>query len=364
MNIEQILQTAISKNASDLHLLVGEAPVLRINGELVPIPGLEVVTAQDFETMVISHLAPNQKEILLKEFELDLGINFESHPGGSNPTSLSHSVRFRLNIYKQKGMWAASYRLIPSIIRPFEELGLPLTLKKALDLKQGLVLVTGPTGHGKSTTLASFVNYINQNRAAHVITVEDPIEYVYPKGKSIISQRELNSDTLSWTNALKAALREDPDVVLIGELRDLDTISAAMTIAETGHLVFATLHTNSAPQSVDRVIDVFPERQQPQIRSQLAAVLEVIISQRLVPTISPGRTLAVEIMFGNPAVKSMIREAKTHLIDNTIQTSGELGMMTLESSLAQLVREGRINIETAKNYALRPQLIAKLVGGM
>ncbi|MBI2021680.1 PilT/PilU family type 4a pilus ATPase, partial [Candidatus Daviesbacteria bacterium] len=283
-------------------------------------------------------------------WELDFGVDFEN------------KARFRINIYRQKNSLAAAFRLIPMVIRSIESLGLPTTVSRISDLKQGLVLVTGPTGHGKSTTLAAFINQINNTRNTHVITIEDPIEYVYPPGRSLISQRELNSDTKSWSNALKAALREDPDVVLIGEMRDLETISSAMTIAETGHLVFATLHTNSAAQTVDRIIDVFPEKQQYQIRTQLAAVIEAIIAQRLVPTYTPGRVLATELLFGSPALRNLIREGKTHLIDNLIQTSGELGMMNLETSLSILVREGKITSITAQNYALRPALLNKLLG--
>ena len=226
---------------------------------------------------------------------------------------------------------------------------------------QGFILVTGPTGQGKSTTLASFINKINGSRAEHIVTIEDPVEYVYPPGKSLISQREMGGDTHSWDNALRAVLREDPDVVLIGEMRDLNTIASAITIAETGHLVFATLHTNSAAQSIDRIIDVFPSNQQPQIRLQLAANLEAIISQRLVPTVNPGRVLAVEVLFANPAARSMIRDGKSHMIDNLIQTSAELGMVSLESSLASLVKAGKIAQDMAQKYALRPDLLNKLI---
>ena len=269
--------------------------------------------------------------------------------------------RFRVNIYKQKGNTAAALRLIPYRIPPLEELGLPQSLYKIPELKQGFILVTGPTSHGKSTTLASFINKVNFSRPAHIITIEDPIEYVYPRGTSLIDQREMYKDTKSWGNSLRAALREDPDVVLIGEMRDLETISSAMTIAETGHLVFATLHTNSAAQSVDRIIDVFPENQQPQIRLQLASTLEVIISQRLIPTIEPGRTLAAEVLFATPAVRNIIREGKTYLIDNLIETSAEMGMQILERSLATLIKEGKISEEIGLRFALRPELLAKLL---
>lgn len=350
MTIQQLLELTSSRNASDLHLLIGEFPTLRINGDLVPIQGSARLTAADMENLIFPLLSVHQREVFIQNWELDLGLDFEN------------KARFRVNLYKQKGGIAAALRLIPKQIRKLEEIGLPPSLFRITDLKQGLVLVTGPTGQGKSTTLAAFINQINLNRSDHVITIEDPIEFVYPEAKSLISQRELNSDTKSWGNALKAALREDPDVVLVGEMRDLDTISTAMTVAETGHLVFATLHTNSAAQTIDRIIDVFPVNQQAQIRIQLAAVLEAVISQRLVPTINPGRVLATEILFGTVATRSIIREGKTHLIDNLIQTSGESGMVNLETSLAALVREGKITMETAQNYALRPQVLNKLLG--
>jgi twitching motility protein PilT len=349
INITQLLDLAVSKNASDLHLLSGSLPMLRINGELVPVMGTTELTSGEIESLVFPLLSPLQKDILVNTWELDLGLEYEDR------------ARFRVNCYKQKGSFAAAFRFIPKEIRKLDEIGLPTIVNKILDLPQGLILVTGPTGQGKSTTLAAFINQINLTRASHIITVEDPIEFVYPKAKSLISQRELNSDTKSWTNSLKSALREDPDVVLIGEMRDLDTISSAMTIAETGHLVFATLHTNSAAQTIDRIIDVFPENQQPQIRVQLGAVIEGIISQRLIPTITPGRALAAEVLLGNPALRSLIRENKTHLIDNLIQTSAEIGMMSLETSLAMLVKEGKITIETAQNFTLRPQLLRKLL---
>lgn len=350
MTIQELLESTISRNASDLHLLVGSHPSHRINGEIIPISGSEILTKTSIESIILPLLMPYQAQVLSNQWELDFGLNYEN------------KARFRVNIYKQKGTLAASLRLIPRQIKKLDELGLPVVLSKITELKQGLILVTGPTGHGKSTSLASFINIINQNRNAHIITIEDPIEYTYPEGKSLISQRELNSDTKTWANALRAALREDPDVVLVGEMRDLETIAAAITVAETGHLVFATLHTNSASQTVDRIIDVFPALQQPQIRVQLAAVLEAIISQRLIPSITPGRVLATELLFANPALRSMIREDKTHLIDNLIQTSAEAGMRSLETSLVQLVREGKISLETAQNYSLRPSLLNKLLG--
>lgn len=349
MNIQQLLELTIEKNASDLHLAVGFPPTMRVHGQLSPVAGMNTATPEEMETVVSEMLNLSQKEIFQKEMELDFSFQFID------------KGRFRVNLYRQKGQLAAALRLIPLKIRTLEELSAPPILKKLPDLKQGFVLITGPTGQGKSTLLAAFINQINQSRPVHIITIEDPIEYVYPPGQALISQREMYNDTKSWTGALKYALREDPDVVLIGEMRDLETISSAMTIAETGHLVFATLHTNSAAQSVDRIIDVFQENQQPQIRLQLASTLEAIISLRLVPTINPGRVLATEILFATPATRNIIREGKTYMIDNLIQTSAELGMVSLESSLAELVKSGTISTEEALKYALQPELLGKLL---
>lgn len=349
MNLNQLLDITISQNASDLHLVVEFPPQIRVHGEMAPVAGSSILTKEEISGLILPLLTPMQKEIFEKELEFDFSFEFEQ------------KGRFRVNIYRQKGNIAAALRLIPLTIRSLEELGIPEVIGKIANLKQGFILITGPTGHGKSTLIAALIQKINTERAVHIVTIEDPIEYVYPPGEALISQRELYYDTKSWDNALRSALREDPDVVLIGEMRDLETISSAMTIAETGHLVFATLHTNSAAQSIDRIIDVFPNTQQPQIRLQLASTLEAIISLRLVPTINPGRTLATEILFTTPAVRNMIREAKTYMIDNLIQTSAEMGMISLESSLASLVRSGLVSQDVASKYALRPELLAKLL---
>lgn len=349
MNIQQLLDLTIQRNASDLHLCVGFLPTLRIHGELIPVPGESPSTPEQIDSLMAPLLSDQQRKVFQENFELDFSFDFQS------------KARFRVNVFRQKGYTSVALRLIPFKIPRLEESGLPNVLNKLTELKQGFILVTGPTGHGKSTTLASFINKINQERAEHIITVEDPIEYVYPKGKSLIEQREMYKDTKSWPNALRAVLREDPDVVLVGEMRDLETISSAMTIAETGHLVFATLHTNSASQSVDRIIDVFPEIQQPQIRLQLASTLEAIISLRLIPTIQPGRTLATEVLFALPAVRNIIREGKSYLIDNVIETSAEAGMQILERSLADLVKTGKISPDIANRFTLRPGLLEKLL---
>lgn len=258
---------------------------------------------------------------------------------------------------------AASFRLIPMDIPSIDSLTLPKICHELTTLKQGFVLVTGPTGQGKSTTLAAMLEEINQTRRVHIVTIEDPIKYVYSASRAVVSQREVHNDTHSWDIALRSILREDPDVVLIGEMRDFETIAAALTIAETGHLVFATLHTNSAAQTIDRIVDVFPENQQPQVRLQLSNNLEAVFSQRLVPVTGGGRTVAYEIMLGTPAVKTAIREGRTHMLDNIILTSSEYGMITLENTLGRLVKEGKIAYETAQAYAARPGDVARFVKG-
>jgi len=349
VDIQQLLKITIEKNASDLHLIPGYFPTLRINGELTQLKILPLVTNELSSQMILSLLTSEQKENLMVNRELDFGYNFESH-------------RFRTNVYFTKGAMAAAFRLIPQKIKTIEELNLPPLFHQFTDLKQGFILVTGPTGEGKSTTLAAIINEINLKYSKHILTIEDPIEFVYPPAKSIISQREIGQDTHAWTIALKESLREDPDVVLIGEMRDYETMAAALTIAETGHLVFSTVHTNSASQTIDRIIDVFPSHQQNQVRAQLSSVLQAIVSQRLVPNIdNTGRVAACEILLNNQAVASIIRDAKTHLIDNVIQTSAREGMILLEKSLYNLYSEGKINKEKALSYAIRPNEIKKLI---
>ena len=348
MDINQLFSETVRLEASDLHLVVGFAPMLRIAGKLGPLEGSTVLTAVAVEELIFSILSPTQKELFLNNKELDFSV-------------ASTVGRFRGNVYYQKETVGVSFRHVPAKIRSIDELGLPGICHEFVKLRQGLVLVTGPTGHGKSTTLAAMIQSINLARSSHIITIEDPIEYVYPPGLSLVSQREMHSDTHAWPAALRSALREDPDVVLIGEMRDYDTIAAALTIAETGHLVFATLHTNSAAQSIDRIVDVFPQNQQTQVRIQLAAILEGIISQRLVPATAGGRTVATEILIATSAVRTLIRDAKTHLIDNVIQTSAESGMSTLEMSLAQAVAGGKITMETAVSFAVRPEELGRLI---
>jgi twitching motility protein PilT len=354
MNIQELLSLTVKNNASDLHLLVGVPPILRIDGVLTHITTYPPVSNDDIQAMLYSLMSPEQKELLLANKELDFSFGYGQGAYGD-------SGRFRINAYYQRGYLSGALRFLPPNVRAIDDLHLPKIVHTFAELKQGLVLVAGPTGHGKSTTLASIINEINLNQQTHILTIEDPIEYVYPVGKSIISQREMGTDTHSWVMALRAALREDPDVVLVGEMRDPDTMAAAITIAETGHLVFSTLHTNSASQSVDRIIDSFPANQQGQIRAQLASTLKGIISQRLLPLISGGRSPVTEILIGTSAVASNIRDGKTHLIDSIIQTSQDVGMVTLESSLAQLVISGGITLDTAKAYTAHPDDLLRLI---
>jgi len=355
MNIQDLLAITVKSNASDLHLLVGTVPMLRIDGVLSSLTSYAPLSSEDIESMIYSLINPEQKDLLLANKELDFSFGYGQGAYGD-------AGRFRINAYYQRSYLSAAFRFLPPNVRTIDELHLPKIVHSFATLKQGLVLVAGPTGHGKSTTLASIINEINLSQEAHILTIEDPIEYVYPVGKSIISQREMGTDTHSWVMALRAALREDPDVVLVGEMRDADTMAAAITIAETGHLVFSTLHTNSASQSVDRIIDSFEASQQGQIRSQLSSTLKGIISQRLLPLISGGRSPVTEILVGTPAVASNIRDGKTHLIDTVIQTSQDVGMVTLESSLAQLVVSGGITLDTAKAYTSHQEELLRLIG--
>jgi len=350
MTIQQLLEITIQAKASDLHLLVNSPPMIRVDGRLAPVGQQPNLTPENTKELIFSILTPHQKDLFMTNKEIDFSFNLEQRG------------RFRVNVYFERGRMAAALRLIPLKIRSIEQLGLPKICHNFARLKAGFILVTGPTGHGKSTTLAAIIDEINTTRKEHIITVEDPIEYIYHGKESIVSQRELHQDTHSWPVALRSVLREDPDVVLVGEMRDYETISAALTIAETGHLVFATLHTNSASQTIDRIVDVFPEHQQAQVRMQLSNSLEVVFSQRLLPSLGGGRVPAAEVLLANSAVRSTIREGKTHLIDNIIQTSQEAGMMTLEKSLAGWVRMGKVSKEIALSWSLRPKELMRLFG--
>jgi len=349
--MSQLLDYTIQNNASDLHIGVGVPPIVRVDGALLAVPQTAVVDKEWVKDLVFELLTPQQKDFFLQNKEIDFSVG------------LGDKGRFRVNAYFQQGNLSAALRLIPIKIRTIEELFLPKICHQFAKLKAGFILVTGPTGHGKSSTLAAIIDEINSTRAEHILTIEDPIEYVYQNKKSIVSQRELGHDTLSWKIALRSALREDPDVVLVGEMRDFETIAAALTIAETGHLVFATLHTNSAAQTIDRIVDVFPEHQQGQVRMQLSNTLEAVFSQRLLPAEGGGRVAVAEVLLGSPAVKTNIREGKTHLIDNIIQTSGELGMMTLEASMVERIQTGKLSVETAKSWSLRPEELMRMMRG-
>lgn len=338
--IEILLEEVVKKKASDLHLQVGLPPMLRVDGGLAPVTGADVLTEETVETLIFAILDEDQKQILLKDKEFDFSFAF------------GDLGRFRVNAFHERGNLAAALRLIPNEILTLEQLGLPPIVNKFADYPRGLVLVTGPTGSGKSTTLAAMIHKINMERSSHIITIEDPIEYTHKSKKSVIVQREVHYDTYSFSAALRSALREDPDVVLIGEMRDLETIASAITIAETGHLVFATLHTNSAAQSIDRMIDVFPPHQQPQIRAQLSNILMAIASQRLVPAIGGGRIASAEILVATAAVRNIIREGKTHQLDAVIQTGGEFGMQSMDKTLVSLIHSGTISYDEARNYAI------------
>lgn len=347
MHIQDLLQLTIDRNASDLHLIAEYPAMLRIDGELSAVDHT-ALTGEIIDKLVSPLLNEEQKKLLASNRELDFSYGFGVG-------------RFRINLYFQKGVPAAAFRLIPLKIRGIDELGLPTICHSFAKLRQGFILVTGPTGHGKSTTIAAIIEEINLKIGGHILTIEDPIEYLYSKGKAIVSQREIGGDTFSWTNALRSALREDPNIVLVGEMRDYETIAAAITIAETGHLVFATLHTNSAAQTTDRIIDVFPENQQAQVALQLSNTLEAIISQRLIPSVGGGRVPAVELLVASPAVKSIVRDRKSHLLDNVIQTSADMGMMTMDMSLAVLVQKGKISLDTALSYASNQDYLSELV---
>jgi twitching motility protein PilT len=351
LRIEVLLEEVVRRKASDLHLQVGLPPMLRIDGSLVPVAGFNPLDEAGIETLVFAILDQDQRQILLKDKEFDFSFAFGT------------LGRFRVNAFHERGNLAAALRLIPNEIKSVVELGLPQVVLNFADFPRGLVLITGPTGSGKSTTLAALVDKINTERSNHIITIEDPIEFTHKSKKSVVVQREVHYDTYSFSAALRSSLRQDPDVVLIGEMRDLETISAAITIAETGHLVFATLHTNSAAQSIDRMIDVFPPHQQPQVRAQLSSILMAIVSQRLVPTIGGGRTVAAEILIANPAVRNIIREGKAHQLDAIIQTGADQGMQTMDRTLVSLVQAGTITYDSAREYAVDLTEFERLMRG-
>jgi twitching motility protein PilT len=346
MEIVDILKATVQKGGSDLHIVVGQPPMVRIDGTLQPMNEFAALTSDDTKALIYSLLSDSQRARFDQEWELDFSV------------AVDNVSRFRANVLLQKNGVEAVLRVISTKIPTPEDLQLPSVITQLADTPRGLVLVTGPTGSGKSTTLACLINLINQKQRHHILTIEDPIEFVYTNNKSVIRQREIGQQTHSYAAALKHALRQDPDVVLIGEMRDLETIGAALTMAETGHLVFGTLHTTDAAQTVDRMIDVFPAHQQQQVRTQLSNVLRAVISQTLLPrALGKGRVAAREIMIVTPAISNLIREAKTHQIYGAIDTGARVGMISLDKALGELARKGVITMEDAMSKANRPELV-------
>ncbi len=350
--LNELLLVTAKQNASDLHIAVGKRPTIRMDSVLVPLAKENILNKEDTEGLVLALLNEKQKAEFLDQKQLDFSYNFED------------KARFRVNVYFQRGFMAAALRLIPARIQTLEELNLPPILHDFAKLQQGFILAVGPAGHGKSTTLAAILDEINHSRTDHIITVEDPIEYIFSQDRCIISQREVGSDAPSFHAALWSILRQDPDVIMIGEIRDPETMAMAMTSAETGHLVFSTLHTNSAAQTIDRIIDSFPPNQQGQIASQLAGTLVAIISERLVPRIGGGRVPATEILLMNSAVRNLIREEKIYQINLVIETSVQEGMISLNRSLASLVKRSEISMEQAESYSMNPSELRLLLERM
>ncbi|MCA1831544.1 MAG: type IV pilus twitching motility protein PilT [Actinobacteria bacterium] len=349
--MQDLLERVIAENASDLHLTADSAPTIRVRGALRRLDDYPVLLPAEIRRLIYSILTQRQREKLESNLELDLAYTL---PG---------KARFRVNVYFQKDAMGAAFRLIPVEVRTLEALGLPAKANDFAHLTRGFVLVTGPTGHGKSTTLAAIIDVINRERPDHIMTVEDPIEYLHHHKQAIINQREVGTDTKSFANALKHVLRQDPDVILVGEMRDLETIQVALTAAETGHLVFATLHTQDAPQTIDRVIDVFPPHQQQQVRVQLAASLQGVLTQQLLPTKDgSGRVVACEILVATPAVRNLIREGKTHMIYSAMQAGGKYGMQTMDQALADIVKKGKISYELGLERCHNAEDFNKLCG--
>lgn len=352
MSIEELLKIAVGNGASDLHITTGLPPVLRVVGSLRPIEGFPPLSPQDTEGLVLALMNDEHRRVFAEQGQVDFSYGL---PGVG---------RFRVNAYRQRGTCGAAIRVIPHEIPSVAELGLPPIIETLARKSRGFIVVTGPTGSGKSTTLAAMVDLINSERSCHVMTIEDPIEYLHRHKKAMVNQREIGQDSVSFALALRAALREDPDVILVGEMRDLETMSTAITAAETGHLVLATLHTGDAVQTIDRIIDVYPPYQQQQVRIQLAATLVAVISQQLVPRKDkPGRVPAVEVMVGTPAVRNLIREGKTHQLRSVIQTGARFGMQTMDQSLRQWVEEGVVSLEDALTIAVDQDELKRLIRG-
>lgn len=349
LRVEELFETTSSHGASDLHLVAGRHPTLRIDGALMPLVKESILSTKETEEFAFALTSPAQKEQFLQDGEIDFAYNFKN------------KARFRINVCKERGFIAVACRFIPNEIRTLSDLKLPDILSRFTHYSQGLVIVVGPTGQGKSSTLAALIDLINHSRGAHILTIEDPIEYLFQPDRAIITQREVRTDTVSFSTALMHAFRQDPDVLMVGEMRDPETIGTTITAAETGHLVFTTLHTNSASQTIDRIIDSFPGYQQNQVRSQLANILLGIVSQRLLPRLDGGRVPACEILMANNAIRNMIRENKTHQIDMVIGTSVEEGMISLDRYLADLVKRREISLETAQMHSLNANELKELI---
>jgi twitching motility protein PilT len=351
IDFADLLMEVVSRKASDLHVTAGAHPTIRVRGRLTPLENYPKLSGTDTREIVYSILSGDQRQRLETHWQLDFAYSIPGH------------ARFRVNAYYQRGAIGAAFRLIPFGLSSIAELGLPPAVHEFTRRPRGFVLVTGPTGSGKSTSLAAMIDEINNTREEHIMTIEDPIEFLHSHKKCIVNQRELGSDAQSFSEALKAALRQDPDVILVGEMRDLETISTALTAAETGHLVFATLHTQDTAQTIDRVIDVFPAHQQGQVRVQMSVALQGIVTQQLLPTMDgSGRVVACEVLVPNPAVRNLIREGKTHQIYSVLQTSSAAGMQTMDASLATLVREGAITQKLAESRSTTPDELNRLLG--
>ena len=351
LNLRALLEEMIQKDASDLHITAAEKPKLRVDGDMVDSSVPDVLTPKDTLLLAYSVLTENQKKRFETEDELDFSFGIQN------------LARFRGNVFKQRGCVAMVIRMIPFNVRTFQELGLPPVIAKLAERPRGLILVTGPTGSGKSTTLAAIIDKINKERKGHIITVEDPIEFIHRHQSCIVNQREIGTDTKTFANALKYALREDPDVILVGEMRDLETVAAALTIAETGHLVLATLHTNSAAESINRIIDVFPSNQQSQVRAQLAFVLEGVITQTLLPKAKGrGRCMAAEIMVATPAIRALIRDDKIHQIYSAMQSGKKFGMQTMNDALFQLYTSREVSQEECERVSSDPKEFLRMIG--
>jgi len=350
--IPELLEVVLERGASDLHLTAGTPPTIRLHGDLIRLDDYADLTARDLQGMIYAILPQKMRERLEQELELDMSY------------SLPGKARFRVNVYFQRDSLGAAFRLIPYEIKNLDDLSLPSVVADLARYPRGFVVVTGPTGSGKSTTLAGMVDIVNRERQAHIMTVEDPIEFLHKHNRCIVNQREVGADTHSFSQALKHVLRQDPDVILVGEMRDLETIATAITAAETGHLVFATLHTQDAPQTIDRIIDVFPPHQQQQVRVQLATTLQGVVTQQLVQTADGhGRAVAVEVLVCTPAVRNLIREGKTHQIYSIMQAGGRFGMQTMDQSLSNLVKAGKVTQQMAYERCHDPEELNRLIGG-